>query len=166
MSDMSNGKNKRTAFSAQERRQIAEDNSFRCHYCGDEGSRYGDASGESWHIDHKHPISKGGSNDRSNLTLACRSCNLAKSDIPYEDFILRVPDLAAAVRQELQNFQKLVLTPPLEGGTCELYQRTDDIDMDMWHLLATIEPRDRRVLVDLVRAVRRLYVLANRVEDA
>ena len=164
MSDTTEAKKRRSALAAYERRQIAEENGYRCHYCGLEGSRYCDPDGESWHIDHKHPVSLGGSNDRSNLTLACRACNLAKSDTPYEDFMARMPNLAEAVRDELRHFQRLVMAPPGDL-TCTLYQRTDDIDMDTWRAIATFEATDRQILVDLVRAVRRLYCLANRVID-
>jgi 5-methylcytosine-specific restriction endonuclease McrA len=33
-------------------------------------------------IDHRIPKSKGGSNDKSNLVLACYGCNSEKSDGP------------------------------------------------------------------------------------
>src|SRR3546814_9225126 len=45
-----------------------------CAYCGS-------ASGP-FHIDHVKPFSRGGSNHRSNLKLACRDCNLSKSNKP------------------------------------------------------------------------------------
>src|SRR3546814_6131036 len=43
-----------------------------CAYCGS-------ASGP-FHIDHVKPFSRGGSNHRSNLKLACRDCNLSRSE--------------------------------------------------------------------------------------
>lgn len=34
---------------------------------------------KEYHIDHRMPLSRGGSNDRSNIDLLCPKCNLAKS---------------------------------------------------------------------------------------
>lgn len=38
-------------------------------------------------VDHKHPLSTGGSNDISNLVAACRTCNQAKLSTPYAEFM-------------------------------------------------------------------------------
>lgn len=43
-----------------------------CHYCGKFASR--------GHVDHVVPLSRGGSDDLSNLVWACRACNLSKHD--------------------------------------------------------------------------------------
>jgi 5-methylcytosine-specific restriction endonuclease McrA len=43
----------------------------KCCYCGVHQRR-------GLHVDHKVPISRGGTNDMSNLVLACSSCNLSK----------------------------------------------------------------------------------------
>ncbi|HEX5183602.1 MAG TPA: HNH endonuclease [Allosphingosinicella sp.] len=42
-----------------------------CTYCGDTDGPF--------EFDHILPVSKGGSNDPSNLTLACKPCNLSKA---------------------------------------------------------------------------------------
>jgi len=34
----------------------------------------------SYHLDHYMPISKGGTNEKDNLVVACRFCNLSKKD--------------------------------------------------------------------------------------
>lgn len=46
-----------------------------CTYCGDAAE----------HIDHIHPLSRGGLHCLSNLTPACASCNLAKSATVLDD---------------------------------------------------------------------------------
>lgn len=43
-----------------------------CAYCGAEQGPF--------EIDHIHPWSRGGTDDRENLTLACRPCNRSKRD--------------------------------------------------------------------------------------
>lgn len=43
-----------------------------CTYCGDTSGPF--------HLDHIFPVSKGGTNAPSNLTLACQRCNLSKGD--------------------------------------------------------------------------------------
>lgn len=43
-----------------------------CAYCGSEAG--------PWHIDHIHPVSRGGTDEIGNLTVACALCNLSKGD--------------------------------------------------------------------------------------
>lgn len=48
---------------------------FVCKYCGIEGE------GETqWCVDHVVPLSRGGTNDESNLVACCMPCNSSKSD--------------------------------------------------------------------------------------
>ncbi len=51
-----------------------------CYYCKT-------PLGKSWHLDHKIPLSKGGSNWPSNLCCACPNCNLRKNARPFWDFL-------------------------------------------------------------------------------
>lgn len=51
-----------------------------CHYCGSSLS-----VGAST-LDHKVPLSKGGSKSFENVVVACRKCNNEKADSSYEDF--------------------------------------------------------------------------------
>lgn len=49
-----------------------------CYYCKVK-------VGKKYHIDHVVPISRGGSNDISNLVISCPTCNLRKNDkLPHE----------------------------------------------------------------------------------
>lgn len=47
-----------------------------CQYCGRIG----------YSIDHINPVSRGGSNEISNLILSCNECNKLKGNMPYEWF--------------------------------------------------------------------------------
>jgi hypothetical protein len=68
-------KSPRITLSAKQRNQIYERCEGKCAYC--EGTIL---FNEVFHIDHIHPISKGGTNDDSNLTLSCVACNVRKRD--------------------------------------------------------------------------------------
>jgi 5-methylcytosine-specific restriction endonuclease McrA len=41
--------------------------------------------GDTYHVDHVVPLVRGGSDDPSNLVIACVPCNLSKGDkLPHE----------------------------------------------------------------------------------
>lgn len=56
---------------------FARDN-FTCKYCGKQSDEV------PLHLDHVIPVSKGGTNDESNLVTSCRDCNLGKSNIEID----------------------------------------------------------------------------------
>lgn len=68
------------------RRDFITANHGRCHYCNRSG--YADLGPDErpWHIDHKKPLARGGSDTDDNLVLACKRCNLAKGVQPYDQF--------------------------------------------------------------------------------
>lgn len=51
-----------------------------CTYCG--------AAIPPYHLEHKLPVSRGGTNAESNLHLTCPRCNLRKSDLTHEEFLV------------------------------------------------------------------------------
>ena len=55
----------------------------RCAYCREK-------VGDRYHIDHITPLSRGGTNDRGNLQIACGKCNRSKSDIDPIQFAQRL----------------------------------------------------------------------------
>lgn len=55
-----------------------------CYYCGELLYKSFDSS---VHIDHMTPISRGGSNDISNIALSCAACNLKKHTQTAEEFL-------------------------------------------------------------------------------
>ena len=60
-----------------------------CAYCGVENTPL--------EVEHIHPKSKGGSSRVSNLTIACRNCNLAKGNRDIKDFLSGEPDILPRV---------------------------------------------------------------------
>lgn len=54
-----------------------------CHYCNIEFDRYLD---DAYHVEHKLPLSRGGTNDRENLVLSCPKCNLQKQSRTPEEW--------------------------------------------------------------------------------
>jgi hypothetical protein len=65
-------------FTAADVRLQMETQKRRCWWCG------GRIKG-TYHIDHRIPLSKGGSNDAGNICISCPTCNLTKSDkMPWE----------------------------------------------------------------------------------
>ncbi|MDP5277200.1 HNH endonuclease [Chengkuizengella axinellae] len=59
-------------------RKVFERDDYTCFYCGEKGGLL--------EVDHMMPISRGGSNDLSNLTTSCRRCNRQKRDKTVEEF--------------------------------------------------------------------------------
>ena len=64
--------NKREPISRKKRFEIFARDNFTCQYCGQKAPQV------VLHVDHIHPVSKGGTNDPSNLVTACSSCNTGK----------------------------------------------------------------------------------------
>lgn len=56
----------------------------RCVYCEKE---FG-AGPNAFHVDHKTPLSRGGSNDPSNIQVLCPSCNVRKYNRTHEEYLL------------------------------------------------------------------------------
>lgn len=64
----------RKSISKTTRFEVFKRDGFKCTYCGAEAPK------AVLHIDHIHPVAKGGTNDLLNLTTACSDCNGGKSD--------------------------------------------------------------------------------------
>lgn len=54
----------------------------KCFYCQIRLSKF--------HVDHKTPLSRGGSNDPENIVCACISCNLSKGARTEKEFLHRI----------------------------------------------------------------------------
>jgi hypothetical protein len=65
--------NRRKPIAAKLRFEVLHRADYTCQACGAKA-----ADGAELHIDHIHPVSKGGTNDPTNLQALCRDCNLGK----------------------------------------------------------------------------------------
>jgi len=61
-----------------------------CGYCGIQLNPF-----ERWHTDHIVPVSKGGSDELSNLIPACAHCNLSKNSLSVAEYKRAVKEQAA-----------------------------------------------------------------------
>lgn len=75
---------KRKKFSSETREKVYKKTEGHCYLCGD----FVDYN--SFEIEHKVPLSKGGTNDFENLFCSCHTCNMIKQDIYPEDFMERI----------------------------------------------------------------------------
>lgn len=59
-----------SAYYQRVRREVLQRDYFTCHYCGQEANT----------VDHLIPISKGGTDEATNMVAACNKCNASKRD--------------------------------------------------------------------------------------
>ena len=69
-------KRRRTHIPRGMRHEVFKRDNYTCCECGARKS-----DGATLHIDHKIPVSKGGSDELDNLQTLCSDCNLNKSDV-------------------------------------------------------------------------------------
>lgn len=69
----------RKSISKKLRFEVFKRDGFKCQYCGESSPDV------ILHVDHIHPVSKGGDNDVMNLITSCADCNSGKSDRVLSD---------------------------------------------------------------------------------
>ena len=94
-----------------------------CVYC--------DAKNVPLEVEHIVPKSKGGSNRISNLTLACRSCNEAKSNQDIKDFLSGKPSLVKRILTQAKQ--------PLKDAAA--------VNATRWKLFETLKPTGLEVKI-------------------
>jgi 5-methylcytosine-specific restriction endonuclease McrA len=67
------------------RRDIIERFGTVCYLCGN------NVEPDDIHIDHVHPLSKGGSHTIDNLRVACSRCNTRKGSLMLSDYLATLP---------------------------------------------------------------------------
>ena len=65
--------------SATKRAQVLERDAYRCVYCQADLTQLPPV------IDHRVPVTRGGTNDIENLQATCKTCNARKKDFPDDD---------------------------------------------------------------------------------
>jgi len=73
------------SFTADEIKELAHQQENKCYYCGKlffNGNLIFDR-----HIEHKTPLSRGGTNDVSNIVLSCSKCNRIKHTKTHDEFL-------------------------------------------------------------------------------
>lgn len=71
-----NRSRRRTRIPRGLRHEVFKRDNYTCVECGAKKS-----DGATLHVDHKIPVSKGGTDELSNLQTLCSDCNLNKSDV-------------------------------------------------------------------------------------
>jgi hypothetical protein len=71
-----NAKRKRTRIPRGMRHEVFKRDNYTCVECGAKKE-----DGATLHVDHKIPVSKGGTDELDNLQTLCSDCNLNKSDV-------------------------------------------------------------------------------------
>lgn len=77
----------RQGITPELRQYIIERDCEQCSYCGEQGDSLNGPDGNSWHIDHVVPVTRGGPTHADNLTLSCQTCNLRKRNKPTIQFM-------------------------------------------------------------------------------
>lgn len=91
---------KRKKFSVKERMIIYRKTQGHCYLCGEF------VDFDSFEIEHKVPLSKGGTNELSNVFCACHCCNTIKHDIYPKDFFEKISQIFM-YQMELQNKDRI-----------------------------------------------------------
>ena len=97
---VSKKKIKHKQFTNRKRRSIYEKTQGHCYLCGEL------VKFNSFEVEHKTPLSKGGTNDISNLYCSCHKCNKIKRNIYYEDFMETISQIFM-YQMQLQNGDSL-----------------------------------------------------------
>lgn len=83
----------RRSFTDYERKTVYANGNGKCGICG-KSIEFADMT-----IDHKIPLSRGGTNDFRNLQPACHTCNLMKNMLTMPELLDRISDIMKHNRQ-------------------------------------------------------------------
>lgn len=149
---------KRKGISTRTRFEIFKRDGFRCVHCG------ATPQGAPLHVDHIVAVSKGGTDEHSNLVTSCESCNLGKSNVDLGDHRFKVGDPerakehAAQLRAYLEAQQEVV--GAIDGARQQLIDRwCETLGCDTFHknlpsaLTKAVEEFGIAAVVDIIDSV-------------
>jgi hypothetical protein len=111
---------KRTSISKSKRFGIFKRDGFKCQYCGATPPTV------ILHLDHIHPVSKGGTNAEENLVTSCSNCNLGKSTNLLNSVPKSLKEKATEVAEAEEQLR----------AYGEVFQsQSDRIERDAWDIL-------------------------------
>lgn len=73
------------SYTIDELNRLFVEQEYLCYYCGK--PFFNNTLNAEYHVEHKTPLSRGGSNDILNIVIACPRCNLTKSAKTAEEFL-------------------------------------------------------------------------------
>lgn len=79
---------KRKKLAPSLRKVVYAKDEGRCYLCGEKVAE------DAFEIEHKIPVAKGGTNNLSNLYVACHICNTMKNSMLFEEFMQKVTMIA------------------------------------------------------------------------
>lgn len=80
---------KRKKLTPSMRKVVYAKDHGRCYICGKV------VDPDSFEVEHKVPVAKGGTNDLNNLYVACHICNTMKNSMIFEDFMQKISEIAS-----------------------------------------------------------------------
>ena len=144
---MSKVKSQRKVISKRIRFEIFKRDSFKCQYCG------ACAPEVLLQIDHIEPVSKGGSNDASNLITACAACNAGKTNKKLDDKTV-LGKQRAQIEELQERHEQLEMLMRWKKGIKDLKQDALDNLCSYWEELApgfVVTPDGKRNLTKWLR---------------
>ena len=89
-----------SAVSTRTRFEIFKRDKFTCVYCGQQPPSV------ILHVDHIHPLSKGGDSSEINLITACAKCNMGKSNVTLDSIPRPLAELQAEEREKHEQVEQ------------------------------------------------------------
>jgi len=126
---MTQQKHSRKQISKKNRFEIFKRDSFKCQYCG------ATAPEVILHVDHIKPVSKGGSNELTNLITSCAPCNLGKRDKQLDDSTA-ISKSRAQMEELQERREQLEMMMEWQESLRDLQQDVTSRLCGYWHELA------------------------------